>query len=231
MNEKITHTLAREEDGGVQIVFTIPVSLVKSAKTKALTALGAGTEIPGFRKGKAPLDQVEAKISPQTVIEKTLQQLLPQALADAIKEANLKLAIYPRFEAIKIKDDEPWQIKAVSCEIPEITLGDYKKAVGGALRAKAIWTPGKGDKTPKEPTKEEKEQAAIAAILENVKIVIPKMLATEEVDSRLSALLERLEKLGLNLDGYLASIGKTPESLRAEYETQAKNAIALELIL
>jgi FKBP-type peptidyl-prolyl cis-trans isomerase (trigger factor) len=37
--------------------------------------------------------------------------------------------------------------------------------------------------------------------------------------------------LGLNLDSYLASIGKTPESIREEYSQQAKESISLELIL
>ena len=33
------------------------------------------------------------------------------------------------------------------------------------------------------------------------------------------------------MEGYLKSVGKTPEDLRAEYSIQAKDAISLELIL
>ena len=43
--------------------------------------------------------------------------------------------------------------------------------------------------------------------------------------------MSRLEKLGLTLESYLASIGKTPTTLRSQYEEQAQGAIALELIL
>jgi FKBP-type peptidyl-prolyl cis-trans isomerase (trigger factor) len=56
-------------------------------------------------------------------------------------------------------------------------------------------------------------------------------LIEEEVTSRLSNLLSRIEKLGLSLDSYLASIGKTVESLRGEYEAQAKDAITLDITL
>ena len=57
------------------------------------------------------------------------------------------------------------------------------------------------------------------------------MLIDEEVNARLSQVLDRIEKLGLTLEGYLKSVGKTPDSLRAEYEIQAKDAISMELIL
>jgi trigger factor len=57
------------------------------------------------------------------------------------------------------------------------------------------------------------------------------LLIQEEVNSRLSQVLQRIEKLGLTLEGYLKSVGKDPEGLRKEYEIQAKDAISLELIL
>jgi len=60
---------------------------------------------------------------------------------------------------------------------------------------------------------------------------LPQILVDEEVNSRLSQLLNRIEKLGLNLDSYLTSVGKTPQSIRDEYTIQAKNTISLELIL
>ena len=43
--------------------------------------------------------------------------------------------------------------------------------------------------------------------------------------------MARLEKLSLKLESYLASVGKTPESLRAEYEKQVTESITLELAL
>jgi FKBP-type peptidyl-prolyl cis-trans isomerase (trigger factor) len=43
--------------------------------------------------------------------------------------------------------------------------------------------------------------------------------------------LSRLEKLGLALETYLASIGKKAEDLKSEYAIQAKDAISLDLIL
>jgi trigger factor len=83
----------------------------------------------------------------------------------------------------------------------------------------------------KDLSREEKEQEVIKALLESVEVTVPKLLIDEEANSRLSQLLERLEKLGLTLESYLASIKKTATSLRQEYEEQAKRGIALDIIL
>jgi FKBP-type peptidyl-prolyl cis-trans isomerase (trigger factor) len=67
--------------------------------------------------------------------------------------------------------------------------------------------------------------------LENIKLTVPGILIDEEVNHRLSNLLARLEKLGLSLESYLSSIGKTTNTLREEYSNQAEKAIKIDLIL
>lgn len=220
MVDNITSVIARETDGNLQITFTIPYSMVKKAQEETVVEMAKDIEVPGFRKGMAPLNKVMEKIPQNTLVEHSLSHLLPKALADAISENKLKIAIYPKFELISAEADKAWQIKAVTCELPEFSLGDYKQSL--LLRSK---------KAVKEKSKEEKESMVIKALVENVKITIPKILIEEEVASRLSNLLSRVEKLGLAIEGYLSSIGKTVETLRAEYELQAKDAITLDLIL
>ena len=182
----------------------------------------------------APLDKVKDKIPQSTLIEHSLSHVLPKALADAVTENKLQIAIYPKFELISAKEGEAWQIRGTTCELPKFELGDYKKAVTGELAAASIIVPGKdsADKSASDQiSRDKKEQIAIKAILENTKIEIPQILIEEEADSRLSNLLGRLEKLGLALENYLASMGKKAEDLRADYAKQAKEAIALDLIL
>lgn len=224
-------TVAKEADGSVQITFTIPYKAISETQSHVLSELAEKADIPGFRRGKAPIEKVREKISKEALIEHILSHILPKMLGRAIDDNKLKLVMYPKYQLISAKDNEDWQVRAISAEVPEFELGDYKKTVAGAIRSKGIWTPGKGEDKAKEPTKEEKEQEVIKSLLEGVKISIPKVLAEEEVNVRLARLLERIEKLGLTLESYLASVGKTPDGLRAEYERQAKDTIALDLIL
>lgn len=232
MTDKITSVIARESDGNVQITFTIPFSVVKTAEEETIREFAKNMEIPGFRKGMAPIDKVAEKIPQNKLIEHSLSHILPKALAESVNENKLKIAIYPKFELISAEEGKDWQIRGITCELPEVALGDYKKAIEGASQASAIWTPDKGKpEEKKEPSREEREQVVVKALLDNVKVTIPKILIEEEADSRLSNLLARLEKLGLALESYLSSIGKKAEDLRADYAKQAKDAISLDLIL
>lgn len=221
--QKITSTVARSEDAIIQITFNIPFYLIKEAREKVIVEYAKEAEIPGFRKGKAPLDKVKEKIDPQTLLEKSLGQILPKALGDVITEHKIKPALYPKFELIKAEENEDWQIRAVTCELPEVNLSDYKKIIIGASK--------KEESHSAKASRDEEEQEIIKILLERIKIKIPKLLIDEEVNSRLAGLLEKIEKLGLNLEGYLNSLGKTPETLREEYRLQAQNTISLELIL
>jgi len=223
--------MAKSDDGTIQVTFTLPWAEVASAREAAVQQEAQKINVPGFRPGKAPLAKVMERIPVATLIEKTITHFYPQILKSIVEEHKVKPATYPRIEVIKVEEEVDWEIKATTCELPKIELGNYRGEILGLSKSKAIWTPGKPDEKDHQPSREEKEQEILKTLLEKIKIIIPKVLIEEEVNSRLSQLLERIEKLGLKLESYLTSVGKTPEKLREEYEIQAKNAIAIELIL
>lgn len=234
-SDRVSSTLAKSEDGTIQITYNIPYAIIKNKREKVAKELGKNLEVPGFRKGKAPLPKVIEHIPDNTLLEQTFSEILPGLISESIEEHKIKPAIYPKFELVSAKEGENWQVRAVTCELPEVELGNYKAKLTGESRAKTIWTPDKGkakeEKKDEEKPKAEKEQEVINLLLKEIEIKMPKLLIDDEANSRLSRLLERLEKMGLTLDSYLASIGKTAETLRAEYEKQSHDAIALDLIL
>lgn len=217
MASKISSSFKKLDDGGIEVIFSIPADIILSTKNDTLKEFAVDANIPGFRKGKAPIAKVEETISEEKLSEHILSHILPEAFTDSIKEHKFNPAIYPKFEATKITsiknltDDGVWEIKAVTCELPKIVIPkDLKKKL-------------KSD--------EKNQSVLVQSLLENVKLELPKMLIAEEVNARLSQVLDRIEKLGLTLEGYLKSVGKDVIKLRAEYEIQAKDAISLELIL
>lgn len=226
--QKVTSVVAKQSGSNIQITYTIPAKLIAESKSEVLKKIASDTEVAGFRKGKAPISKVEEKLDPNKLNEQILQQILPPAFADSVKEHKLNPAIYPKFEAVKIESGKDWEMRAITCELPVIKLGDYKKKIAGELRASKIVVPGK-DK-PK-PTLDEANNKLIKILLDATKLDIPDILIEEEVNGRLSSLLARIEKLGLQLEGYLKTVGKTVETLRNEYKTQSEEAIKVELIL
>ncbi len=213
-------TLAKEKNGQIQITLTLPKTKIEKTRKIVQEELAQEIVVPGFRKGKAPLVKATTQISEEKVIQNVLKKILPKYFADALKELKIKPALYPRFELISAQKDKDWQVRAVTCEIPDFNLGIYKKAVRTALKT-----------LKKEATKEEREQKALEALLAFVKIDLPEFLVQEEVNHRLVLLVEKLEKLGLSLEKYLTSIGKSAEALRSEYQKGVQRSIKLELIL
>lgn len=212
--------LAKQPDGAIQLTMTIPVDEVNKGYERAIVDIVNNAEIDGFRKGKAPRKLVEEKTDKSKVYEKVLQDIIPQAYIEAIKEHGLKPIISPKVELLKAKEGEDWEIRATTCEEPAIELGDYKDKVKTALASSKLWTPGKGEENKEktaEATEEEKTQKVIQAVLDSVKIEIPLIIIEEEVNRSVANLINQTNTMGITIDQYLASIGKTPESIREEY--------------
>jgi FKBP-type peptidyl-prolyl cis-trans isomerase (trigger factor) len=214
---KIPSTFKKLDNGNIEIVFSISGDYILKEKQATLIEKQKDITISGFRKGKAPLSKVEETVSEEKLTEHILSHILPHAFSDSVATHKFNPAMYPKFEAVKITssknvgEDTVWEIKAITCELPKVVLPkDYTKKL----------------------KKDEKDQnVLVKSLLETVKLDIPRLLIEEEVNGRLAQVLDRIEKLGLTLEGYLKSVGKTPEILRAEYEIQSKDAISLELVL
>ena len=93
-------TIKRLSAGRVECTVTFDLLKVGDAEEKAVKQLGATVTIPGFRAGKAPLDQLKAKIDPNQLFEETIRQLLPEVIEKVVKENNLQPIIHPKVEAV-----------------------------------------------------------------------------------------------------------------------------------
>jgi FKBP-type peptidyl-prolyl cis-trans isomerase (trigger factor) len=227
---KANFVVAKLEDSTIQITFTISHKVIEENRKKVLEEISEEIEVPGFRKGKAPLEKVEEKVGERAVVERLLSNLLPQFFSEAVKEHSLKPIFYPKFELIKAELGKDWEIRAITCEAPAVDVGDYRKYISEAIHPNQIWTPG-SDNSKKTMSKEEKEQIILKKLLENAKVKVPGILIDEDVSMRLSNLLSRLEKLGLSLEKYLSSLGKTSEALREEYRKQSEESLMIDFIL
>lgn len=225
------YTIAKSDDGSMQITFIIPFDDIKKAKDEAAVEIGKDTEIPGFRKGNAPLEKLLAHIPQSKLFETALSKILPKLFSSVIENENIKPIAFPKFELIKTEEGKDWEIVAKTAELVDFELGDYKQIAIDSFSGNKIWKPGDSKEAQKPMSLEEKEQAVINALIQNIKVKVPSILIDEEVEARLSRLLSQIDKLGLTLDSYLSSIGKKIEDIRLEYKKIAEDTIALDLIL
>ena len=59
-------------------------------------------------------------------------------------------------------------------------------------------------------------------------VTLPSLLIEHEVNRLLSELIDQTKKLGLTVEQYLASTQRTSETIKKEYEEQARRTLALE---
>lgn len=228
----MTSALNKLPNGTIELTITIPGKRVSKLYDQAVQALAKAAEVKGFRKGKAPKKLVEEGLNKSKIYEEVLKELVPQVYVEAVKEHKLTPIVNPKIQVISAEKDKDWQILALTCELPEVKLSDYKGVVRKALAAEKIWTPGKEeDKEKKQEKEENRLRKVFEVLLETVKLKVPAMLIEDEINRMLSRLLEQTNRLGLTVEQYLSSIGKTSEQLRAEYRKTAEEQIKLELIL
>jgi|APSaa5957512622_1039677.scaffolds.fasta_scaffold23196_4 FKBP-type peptidyl-prolyl cis-trans isomerase (trigger factor) len=213
--------------------FSIPWSEVQKATTKAIDNITKNAKLTGFRQGKAPKDLVEKSIDKTKLYGEVINQLLPISYSKAIQDHNLRPAVSPKVQIIKAEENQSWQFKATSCELPEVKLGDYKKIAKGALAKSKIWTPEKGkpDQTQPEPTETQKFNLVVKALIEEIKVELPDLLIETEKDRLLSRLLGEVQKLGITIDQYATSSGKTVDQIKEEYKKSAEQTLQMELIM
>ena len=230
----MTSTLQRLPDYTIELLITIPWAEVAAAYEKVVTGAVNATEISGFRKGKAPRNVVEEKLDKSKLYEEAIKQLIPVAYGKAIEEHNIRPIVQPKIELKEALEQKDWIVRALTCERPVLKLGEYKKAIAElkSAKQKKIWVPGADQKQdekdkPQKPTLDE----LLKAVYETITIDIPALLTEHEVNRLLSDLIDQTKKLGMSVEQYLSSTGRSAEGIRKEYEQQARRTLTLEFAL
>lgn len=216
--------LSKAVDGTITLTIPLPKADIAEAREEAVNHLAEEAQLPGFRKGKAPKNLIEGKLDPMQIKEDTLRHLLPKAYSEAVLEHKLKPIISPKIHVSKLDEGQDWEFVATTCELPEVTLGDYKDAVKSVTAKAKIEIPGK-----------EKQEVnfddVMKVVMDKAKVTIPSILVESEVERLLSQMLDEIRSLGLTLDQYLGSTHKTIEQVREEYAARAQSDITVEFVL
>lgn len=115
-----------ENIGGLERRFDITISWGKLQDQidNRLKQLAKTTKLHGFRPGKVPFSMVKQMYGMQ-VQQDVLNDAVHKEFTDTVKEHDLQVAGYPRFEAKPMSDDKTDYTVSVTFEVfPEVVLGD-----------------------------------------------------------------------------------------------------------
>lgn len=217
--------IKKQDDGTLVLKITVPFVEVEKAREKVKSELSKNISAPGFRKGQVPKKIADEKLPKHVVQEETLKKVVPEAYNKAIQEEKLQPIVSPKLHIEVFEEGTDLVFEAVTALEPEVKLGDYKKAVKDVTAKNKIIKPG--EKEAEKP----KIDDILTAALEGAEITVPTILIEEETNRLLSQLVEELQRLGMNLDQYLAARSQTAEDMRKGYEAKAQRDLKLEFLL
>jgi trigger factor len=107
---------------------TVPATEINSEVENRLKRLSRTVKMHGFRPGKVPLKVVAQQYGPQ-VRQEVLGDAMQKTFGDAVRDKNLRVAGYPRFEAEPLSDgSSEFQYSAIFEIYPEVVVGDISRA-------------------------------------------------------------------------------------------------------
>ncbi|MHB0999678.1 MAG: trigger factor [Armatimonadota bacterium] len=84
------------------------------------------TAVPGFRKGKAPRHLLERFVSEESIKERSIESMVPDAYENAIKQESIEPYADPDIEIVQYEPGKSFIFKAIVPLPPKIELGEYK---------------------------------------------------------------------------------------------------------
>ena len=118
-NEKVA-------ENTVELEFKVSAEEFEKALTAAFRKANKEITVPGFRKGKAPRNVVEKMYGQEIFFNDAIDEILPQAYEDAVKEAGLVVVARPELDIPTCTREEGITVKATLTTYPEVKLGQYK---------------------------------------------------------------------------------------------------------
>ncbi len=109
-----------------KITFEVSAEEFNKAIDKAYKKNASKFNIPGFRKGKAPKAVIEKYYTEAVFYDDAINDVLPAAYDEAVKESGLDIVARPEIDVEEIKKGEPVVFTALVTTKPEVTLGEYK---------------------------------------------------------------------------------------------------------
>lgn len=123
MKFKVENT---EKANEIKIEITVEASKFEEAIKKVYQKSVKFITIPGFRKGKAPMQIVEKYYGKEIFFEDAFNEIAPEAMEEAVKESKLDVVGRPDIEVTKIAKGEELVFVATMSIKPEVIVKKYK---------------------------------------------------------------------------------------------------------
>ena len=121
----ITKNISKLAKSLVEVTITVPWVDLEPKWNETLQRLSADVELPGFRKGAAPLPMVEQNLGIK-LQDEVFKAAFPNFLIEALKGSDIIPIDYPKYDLISFVKGQNLQFRATITNRPVVTVGNYK---------------------------------------------------------------------------------------------------------
>lgn len=121
MNAKIE----KLENNIIQLEITVEAEKFNEALLKSFKKNSRKFDLPGFRKGKAPLAMIKRNYGVEVFYEDAINFIYEDTYPKAIKENDINPVDYPELDIVEIGEGKDFIYTAKVAVMPEVILGEY----------------------------------------------------------------------------------------------------------
>ena len=116
----------RLEKNMAKLTIEVSAEQFKDAMKKAFNKNKNRFNVPGFRRGKAPMSMIEKMYGEGVFYEDAADEAINATCMEAMNESGLDIVSRPEVTVEQIGGDQPFIYSALVAVKPEVTLGEYK---------------------------------------------------------------------------------------------------------
>ncbi len=120
-------TVKKLEKSEVELLNVLPQEEFAKYEEKALSRIGERVELPGFRKGKVPVNMVKENVNDMMILEEMAELAIADAYPKILEAEKIDAIGRPMVSITKIARGSDLEFKIVTAVLPEMNLLDYKK--------------------------------------------------------------------------------------------------------
>ncbi|MGH4052093.1 MAG: trigger factor [Clostridium sp.] len=110
----------------IKLEITVEAERFNKSLKKSVTKNSKTMNIPGFRKGKAPMNIIKKMYGEGVFFEDAINFCCDDTYPEALKEYDISPLDYPKIDIIEIAEGKDFVYTASVVVIPEVKLGEYK---------------------------------------------------------------------------------------------------------
>lgn len=120
----------------IELTGSIPAEVFDANRAQAISNLGKDIELQGFRKGHVPENLLVKHIGEHHILEEMAEITIGKEYRTIVIENNIDPIGRPEVSITKMALGNPLEFKIKVAVMPQVTLGDYKKAAAEANNKK-----------------------------------------------------------------------------------------------